>query len=159
MPRNFLGKNDPSAVILEKVIPGTDLVFSAPIEFNNERSGIFIEGNEKDLEILFKYLRKLIGVYIDERAFGSWIAVAPPDYEPRIIVHYEARKPFDKVRLLNFTLRNHLAAICNIFISPVSEICLKKDGGEIYKSYIALPKGFVNGEILIKPEAKVIYFS
>jgi hypothetical protein len=104
-------------------------------------------------------LRKLIGIYIDERAFGSWIAVAPPDYEQRIIVHYEAYQPFDKLKLLNFTLRNHLAAICNIYISPVSEVCLKQDGEEIYKSYVALPKDFVNGEILINPEAKIIFFS
>jgi hypothetical protein len=152
--RTFRGKSDQSAIILEDVFPDSDLTFSAPIEFSSNRSGVYLEGNLDHLEMVFEHLCNLTKAIIDEPLFGRWLAVTPPeeDYE-RTIIHYEALDALNKIHLLNFVLRKHLAKICNLKLSVISTLQVRVMGKLIQQSYIALPKSFVNGEIeLDKPK-------
>ena len=146
--RNFEGSSDKSAIVLEGVFPGSDLKISSPFEFSGNRSGVYIEGTPQHVEIVFKHLTNLLGVYVDEKLFGRWIAVTPPEEDsPRTILHYEAAADFEKVRLLNFVLREHLAKICNFYLSMISALLIKVNGNEIERRWIALPEGFPNGNI------------
>lgn len=149
--RYFQGKEDKSVVLLEGVFPGSDLVFSTPLEFSAKRSGVFVEGDYGGIEKLFNYLAGLVNSsIIDEGCFGRWIAVTPPETDfPRTIIHYEAANKLEKIRLLTFTLREHLAKICNLYVSTISILRVRFEGREIQKSWIALPANFINGNIKI----------
>jgi|GEM_PF-1567932 len=152
--RNFQGSVDESAIILEGVFPNSDLVVSSPLEFSSPRSGVYIEGSSEHVEILFGYLRSLLNTCIDEKLFGRWIAVTPPEDDlPRTILHYEAAADFEKVRLLNFVLREQLAKVCNFYLSTISVLLIKFEGRELERKWVALPEGFVNGVIRL-PEIK-----
>lgn len=144
--RHFEGSADKSAIILEDVFPGSDLIISSPLEFSSARSGIYIEGNSEHVEIVFNKVTGLLGLYIDEKMFGRWIAVTPPEEDfPRTILHYEALNDFEKIRLLNFILREQLAKVCNFYLATISVLRLRMDGQEIQRSWVALPAGFPNG--------------
>lgn len=144
--RHFDGSLDKSAIILEDVFPGSDLVISSPMEFSKERSGVYIEGSPEHVEIIFKKLTELLGLYIDEKLFGRWIAVTPPEEEvPHTILHYEAMSDFEKVRLLGLVFREQLAKVCNFHLATISILRLRLEGLEIQRSWISLPAGFPNG--------------
>ena len=144
--RHFQGREDKSAIILEDVFPESDLVISSPLEFSSARSGIYIEGRPEHVEIVFKKLTELLGLYIDEKLFGRWIAVTPPEEEvSRTILHYEALSDFEKIRLLSFMFREQLAKICNFHLATISVLRLRLEGLEIQRSWIALPANFPNG--------------
>src|SRR3989344_6202159 len=152
--RNFEGSSDKSAIILEGVFPGSDLIISSPFEFGGKRSGVYIEGSLEHVEIIFNRLTELVNMYIDERLFGRWIAVPPPEEDlPRTILHYEAAADYEKVQLLNFVFRDQLAKICDLFLAKISVLLIKCGGQEIDKRWVALPEGFVNGHIKL-PEIK-----
>ena len=144
--RNFEGSSDKSAIVLEGVFPNSDLIVSSPFEFSSHRSGVYIEGDHQHVEIAFNRLTRLIGAPIDERLFGRWIAVTPPEEElPRAIVHYEAAADFEKIQLLNLVFRRQIAKICDFFLSTISLLSIKIEGEEIYRCWTALPENFVNG--------------
>jgi len=154
--RTFQGSGDKSAIVLEGVFPSSDLIFSTPLEFAGKRSGVYLEGDYEEVEKAFPFLTKLVGVAIDERMFGRWIAVTPPfDDDPtKTILHYEAIGDFEKILLLSLVLRNHLAKICNLCVSVISSIRVKCEGIAVFEGPVVLPRGFVNGEIILAPETK-----
>jgi hypothetical protein len=157
--RNFQGSNDQSAVIIEEVFPDSDLVFSTPIEFSNQCSGVYIEGSAEHVEIVFQHLIKLFKTYIDGRLIGSWIALTPPeDNLPRTILHYKAENDLEKIKLLNFILREQLVNVCGLCLSTISLLRVKIAGQEIQRSFIALPKNFSNGKILLPKLKKEMEF-
>ena len=85
---------------------------------------------------------------------GRWIAVTPPEDDlPRTILHYEAAADFEKVRLLNFVLREQLAKICGFYLAAISVFFIKFDGREIDRKLVALPDGFLNGTLKL-PQIK-----
>lgn len=150
--RNFEGSFDKSAVVLEGVFPNSGLVVSSPLEFSGKRSGVYVEGDFRQLEIVFDRLTKLVKVPIDDRLFGRWIAVTPPEEEvPRTIIHYEAAADFEKVYLLNLVFREQIAKICDFFLSPISTLLVRFNGEEIYRCWTALPRDFVNGSFKFPP--------
>ena len=150
MARNFLGKNDNWAVVLNNVFPNSDLAVSTPVEFSGQRSGVYIEGNEGHLEMMFEYLKKLLGVYSEEKLFGRWIAITPPeDASPRIVLHYEAYTEADKIQLLNFILPKHLVKVCDFALSMVSDLIVKFDGRVVQKSFVVLPEEWTAGEVFL----------
>ena len=152
--RNFEGSSDKSAIVLEGVFPKSDLIISSPLDFSGKRSGVFIEGAPEHVEFIFQKAVNLLNAYIDERLFGRWIAVTPPEEDlVRVVLHYEAEADFEKVRLLNFALKEQLAIICDLFLSTISVLLIKCDGLEIDRRWVALPEGFKNGHIKL-PEIK-----
>jgi hypothetical protein len=148
MARNFRGSKDDWAVILSNVFPNSDIVVSTPVEFSGQRSGVYVEGDSRHLEIIFGYLKKLIDVYLDETMFGRWIAVTPPE-EGKIIIHYEAMSEPDKIQLLNFVLPKHLAMVCNFCLSVVSDLTLRLDGKIVQENFVVLPEEWRVGEIFL----------
>jgi len=149
--RNFLGSQDKSAIILANVFPDSDIVISTPFQFDGERSGVYIEGKPDHLEVLFLLLADMIRVYNEEKYFGRWIAVTPPDeVANRTIVHYEATSgDLDKIQLLNIVLRKHLAEICDLRLSLISRLIVKVEEDEVLNNLIVLPKNFYNGSLLL----------
>lgn len=149
--RIFRGKEDPSAIILKHVFPANDLIISAPLQFDTERSGVYIEGRPQNIEEIFQHLLNLRDVYIDERSFGRWLTVTPPDDKPyRTIIHYKTLNPvIDKIQLLNLVLRRHLAEICDLRLSDMSILIVRSEGIDVCRSNIILPEGFLNGKIII----------
>ena len=146
--RSFQGSADDSAIVLEGAFPESDLIVSSPLEFSSSRSGIYIEGSLEHVEIIFRQLNGLLNVYIDEKLFGRWIGITPPAEDTaRTILHYEAAAEFEKIRLLSFVFREQLAKICNIYLSTIAGLLIKFEGKEIYRCWVALPKGFMNGNI------------
>src|SRR3989338_6232156 len=152
--RNFEGSSDKSAIVLAEVFPESDLVICTPLDFSGQRSGVYIEGSPEHVEIIFSKITELLGVYIDEKLFGRWIAVTPPEDDlPRTILHYEAAADFEKVRLLNFVLLEQLAKICGFYLAAISVFFIKFDGREIDRKLVALPDGFLNGTLKL-PQIK-----
>jgi hypothetical protein len=153
--RTFQGSSDKSVIVLEGVFPGSNLIFSTPLEFSGKRSGVYLEGEYGEVEKAFPFLTQLVGVAIDERMFGRWIAATPPfDDDPvKTILHYEAIGDFEKIQLLSLVLRNHLAKICNLCVSVISSIRINFEGVAVFEGPVVLPRGFVNGEIILSPEA------
>lgn len=150
--RNFEGNSDRSAIVLEGIFPNSDLIVSSPLEFSGKRSGVYVEGDLDQVEIVFDRLTRLVSVPIDERLFGRWVAVTPPEEgAPRTVIHYEAAADFEKVRLLNLVFREQIAKICDFFLSPISTLLIRFDGEEIYRCWTALPKDFVNGNFKFPP--------
>lgn len=149
----FKGSKDESAIVLSNVFPASDVVFSTPFQFKQTRSGVFAEGGLRQLEALFKYLFYLLNAYLDEDCFGRWIGLTPPQEESEkpvhVIIHYEAKKEFDKIQLLNLVLRRHLAEICNLCLATQSVLTVKVSGEVVYRNAINLPKDLKNGEIML----------
>lgn len=157
MARKFLGYKDESAVILKHVFPNSDLVLSTPVEFNKKVSGVYIEGDPIHQQILYEHLKSLVKVSFGEICFGEWIGVLPPDEDlPWTVIHYEAAKEIDKIQLLNMVLLRHMAAICNLRLSLVSELTLKVRGDIAQEQFIVLPKDFTNGEITLPSKGGII---
>lgn len=151
MRRIFQGSKDKSVIILDKVFPDSDLIISAPFQFEGERSGVYVEGNYKDLENVFKHLLKLQTVYIEEQGFGKWVSVMPPDHFEKVVVYYEVtRGELDKIRLLNLVLRKHLAEVCELRLNILSKLIIRVDGREVYKNIVPLPDYILNGDILLR---------
>ncbi len=149
--RNFLGSRDKSAIILENVFPDSDLIISSPFQFTGKRSGVFIEGKREHLEVLFSLLVELINTYNEEKYFGRWISVTPPDaFSNRTIIHYEAQDDtLDKIQLLNIVLRKHLAEVCDLCLSVISRLIVRLEGVDVQNSIVVLPKNFYNGNLLL----------
>ena len=154
--RNFEGSKDESAIIIDRLFPGSDLVVSVPFWFEGKRSGVYIEGKIAHLELLFPFLGQLIDVYNEERFAGRWIGLTPPDeHASRMIIHYEAiRGGLDKIQLLNFLFRKHLAEVCNIRLAKISRLIVRSEGEVLQSDFIALPKDFQNGEEFLIPPPK-----
>lgn len=151
MRRIFQGSKDKSVIILDNVFPESDLVISAPFQFEGERSGVYVEGNYKDLENIFKHLLKLQTAYIEEQGFGKWVSVLPPEHFEKVIVYYEVlRGELDKIKLLNLTLRQHLAEVCDLRLNLISKLIIRVEGHEVYKTIVPLPDYILNGEILLR---------
>jgi len=157
MARNFRGYKDESAVILKHVFPNSDLVLSTPVEFSKKVSEVYIEGDPIQQQLLYEHLRRLVKVDFGEMCFGEWIGVLPLDEDlPWTVIHYEAARDIDKIQLLNLVLLRHLAAICNLKLSLVSELTVKVRGDIAQEQFIVLPKDFVNGEITLPSKGGII---
>ena len=151
--RNFKGSRDESAIIMAPIFPGSDLIVSAPFGFEGKRSGVYIEGSPEHLETLFPFMSNLLDVYNEERFAGKWIGLTPPDeHARRMIIHYETiRGELDKIQLLNFLLRKHLAEICNLRLAKISRLIVRAEGEILQDTFITLPKGFQNGKKFVIP--------
>ncbi len=151
MKRFFQGYKDKSAVILKNVFPDSDLVVSTPVEFAKKTSGVYIDGDPFHQAAVYEYLKDLVGTRFNEKYFGRWIGVLPPDEEsPRIVIHYEAEQEVgDKLRLLCFILPRHLATICNLRLSLISELIVRIEGEVVQEQPIILTEEFPNGEIAL----------
>jgi len=151
MARNFQGYKDKSAVILKNVFPDSNLVVSTPVEFTKKTSGVYIDGDPFHQAAVYEYLKDLVGIRFNEKYFGRWIGVFPPDEEsPRIVIHYEAEQEVDdKLQLLSFVLPRHLATICNLRLSWVSELIVRIEGEVVQEQPVILAGDFPNGEIAL----------
>lgn len=146
----FRGSRDKSAVVLYRVFPLINVVFSVPVAFDGLRSGVYIEGSLDHLEALYRHLREIRATSFDERCFGRWSDITPPDeYLGRMIVHYESRGIVDKLQLLNFVLRRHLAEVCDLNLMDVSDLLVRVSGIDVQHSPVALPEYICNGKILL----------
>lgn len=146
----FRGSRDKSAVVLYRVFPLSDVVFSVPVGFDGTRSGVYIEGNLDHLEVLYQHLREVRETSFDERCFGRWSDMTPPDgYLGRMIMHYEARSITEKLQLLNFVLRKHLAEVCGLNLMDISDLLVRVAGVDVQHNPVALPADICNGKILL----------
>lgn len=126
------------------------MVFSVPVGFDGARSGVYIEGSLDHLEALYQHLREIRGTYIEERCFGRWSDMTPPDeYLGRMIMFYEARGIPDKLQLLNFVLRRHLAEVCDLNLMDISDLLVRVAGVDVQHNPVALPADICNGKILL----------
>jgi len=157
MTRNFQGYKDESAVILRHVFPNSDLVLSTPVEFSKKVSGVYIEGDTIHQQFLFEHLKKLVRTDFGEMCFGEWIGVLPLDENlPWTVIHYEAAEEVDKIQLLNVVLLRHLAAICNLKLSLVSELVVRVRGDITQEEFIVLPRDLTNGEVTLSGRGGII---
>ncbi|OIO47644.1 MAG: hypothetical protein AUJ32_02390 [Parcubacteria group bacterium CG1_02_40_82] len=157
MVRNFRGYKDESVVILKHVFPNSDLVLSTPVEFSKKVSGVYIEGDPIHQLLLYEHLKKLVKIDFGEICFGEWIGVLPLDEDLSwTVIHYEAVKEIDKIQLLNMVLLRHMAAICNLRLSLVTELTVKVRGDIAQEQFIVLPKDFANGEIALPGTGGII---
>ncbi len=148
--RNFLGSKDDSAIIVEHLFPGSDIVVSAPFWFGGKGSKVRIEGFQEHLEALFPFLGQLINGG-EENYAGKWVGIEPPYESQRITLHYEVARKLDKIQLLNFLLRKHLAEICDLELEKISRLIVRAGGKVLQDSFIALPEDFQNGKKLLIP--------
>ncbi|OGZ33616.1 MAG: hypothetical protein A2Y98_01640 [Candidatus Portnoybacteria bacterium RBG_19FT_COMBO_36_7] len=158
MARFFNGYKDESVIVVKSVFPDSDLIFSTPIEFSKQRSGVYIEGNFFHQMAIFEHLKKLLDVNPEEIYFGKWIWVSPPDdFEeiPHIVMHYEATEEIDKLQLLNLVLPRQLAIVCNLKLSWVWEIIVRIKGEIAQKDFVVLPQDVPNGEIALCAQQKI----
>jgi len=153
MARNFRGSNDETAIVLNKIFPGSSLKISTPTELCEHRSRVFIDGEPEHQEIIFEYLKKLLKAGVTEKYFGEWIGITPPDENPpRTIMHYEAREILDNLQLLCFVLPRQLATICDLCLSRESELIVRTKGYIVLHEKISLPRDFTNGNVLLPDE-------
>lgn len=153
MARNFRGSNDETAIVLKKVFPSSNLKISTPTELCEPRSRVFIDGEPEHQEIIFEYLKRLLKSNVTEKYFGEWIGLTPPDeFPPRTIIHYEARQTIDNLQLLCFVLPRHLATICDLCLSPESELVVRTKGFVVLQEKISLSRNFPNGNVLLPNE-------
>lgn len=157
MARKFRGYKDESAVILRHVFPNSDLIISTPVEFSKKVSGVYIEGDTIHQQFLFEHLKKLVRKDFGEMCFGEWIGVLPLDENlPWTVIHYEAVEEVDKIQLLNVVLLRHLAAICNLKLSLVSELVVRVRGDIAQEEFIVLPRDLTNGEVTLSGRGGII---
>ena len=153
--RTFQGSKDDSAIVLENVFPESDLVISAPFEFEGTRSGVFVEGDPAHVETVFEHSKKLVNLYFEERFFGRWIGITPPEEDlARIIFHYESLQEIDKLQLLSFILPKHLAKFCDLCLSTFSHFLVRVEGKVIQSGTIVLPDFPMKGQLLLPYEEK-----
>jgi hypothetical protein len=158
MFRRFQGGQDESAIVLAGVFPDSEIIFSTPFEFEKKRTGVYVEGDIDKLETLFGFLKQLVSVSLEEKCFGRWVALTPPDdeYAPHIVVHYEALSKMDKIQLLGLVLRQHLAWVCDLRLAAISLLTVKVHGTLVQRSVLFLPEGFVNGNIILSEQKEGI---
>ncbi|MDD5589683.1 MAG: hypothetical protein PHQ47_00710 [Candidatus Portnoybacteria bacterium] len=156
--RFFRGISDESAVILNGVLPNSNIAFSAPVEFSSRNSGVFIEGNLEQLRILHGPLLDLLKRTVKDALFGEWVGLSPANEEnPRMIFHYTAAEKIDKIRILSAVLPSHLARFCNLCLTPFSKITVKIGGRIACEQYVVWPPYFTSGKILFsEPSGKIV---
>jgi len=62
----------------------------------------------------------------------------------------------DKIQLLNVVLLRHLAAICNLKLSLVSELVVRVRGDITQEEFIVLPRDLTNGEVTLSGRGGII---
>lgn len=150
--RAFEGKNDEKRIVMTNLFPFSDIVVSTPLDPIRKQSVVVIEGNEIQVEALYKSLLSLIKCSLDENYFGAWTGVAPheqtEDNQIGWKIFYDSRDNIkNKIQILNLVLRTHFIKICNLRLCPISEISVFNKEGILLKQNVNLPQSIGNGEI------------
>lgn len=148
--RIFLGREDPSRISLEIVFPYGDIVFSTPVNEVGRFRKVVIEGHETILDFLEPHLQHLVKFGSDEREYGEWMAVAPFDPMPVEgiqILFRPINKNVAPMMILPLLLREHLVQVCDLKLSPISQLLGKKDDIIFLSQLVKLPEEIGNGKI------------
>ena len=151
MKRLFMGKNDPDGIILERVFPRSNLVFSTPLEEIGRHHRVIVEGDEPLLEE-FEYRTEILKETKTNN--GRWVAIVEGELlkKPCLWIVYEPKDRIaESFNLLVFNLREDLVKICNLKLCPVSHVTVTKGHTTVFNNPAPLPKEIGNGLLEIAP--------
>lgn len=157
MVREFLGKDDPDAVIVENVFVNSDVVVSHGIFLSKDVNGIAIQGCDDHLDLLAQRLALLLCKR--RRTFGRWTGLFWNEKKHWLSLYYVYTQfPCfeDLFILLSTKLRVDAAAICQIKLREKALLTVVREGEAVFKTDINLPEGLEqNGEFIL-PDAPLI---
>ncbi len=145
--RFFLGKDDPDRIMLERVFPVGDIVFSMPFEEAGRHHRVVIEGAEPYVDFVAEHIHGLTE-YDEANPYGRWVAIAPYGDDEGLEIFYE---PVDRsiapFRLLVFVLRADLVKACDLRLSSVAYVTATKGHVTCLHLVAPLPEDLGNGQI------------
>jgi hypothetical protein len=159
--RVFCGKDDPEAVIVERVFPASPIVVSSGIHLHKEKNGIAIQGPNEHLKFAFPYLTELLRIRRDSDKTGQWIGIDWFNKE-WLSIYYEFGQSFwDAFELLECKFRRDVGFFCNLKLARKAVLKVVNKGQLVLNiDSLGLPEGLKkNGEIefpeiptLVQPE-------
>jgi hypothetical protein len=159
--RYFLGKNDPTKLMLENIFPYGDIIVSSPVAEVGKRLQVIVQGNETILSFLESQIEFLFsrGKRTKMNKLGQWTDVVPFEEDAGLKVFFKpGSQPIASIVPLVLLFRLDLVMSCDLKLAPFSRMIGQKDDVVFLDQVIPLPHDVKNGSIeipapIIKPKS------
>lgn len=146
--RYFLGKNDPTKLMLENIFPYGNIILSSPVAEVGKRLQVIIQGNEVILNFLESQVESLFSG--GKNKLGQWTDVVPFEEDAGLKVFFKpSSQRIASIVPLILLFRLDLIMYCDLKLAPFSHMIGQKDDIVFLDEIIPLPKEIKNGDIEI----------
>ena len=145
--RKFLGNDDVQRITLYGVFPQSNITLTSPVDYHKPWPDVVLQGPEFQLNFLYEYLRKLIGV---GSANGSvcWNGILRQTSDRiDLTCARDEKDPISLLELMEYRFRCDAMIYSKLKLSEVSILEIVYEEKKLFREPISLPGDIINGDI------------